>query len=267
MVLAPEVLVVEALDNFVEASREFKRWKAEVKPGTSLTMTHAWFAVKGGLVLHVPASGPKWRDTQTAPNREEITDSTQSRSVDDIETSSALPLNIGERFEGERKGEYITLFPARLTVAMDASLIDLATFPSEDDLNDQSKSNTAIRLLTLLQITSLFVQLIARKSFNLAITQLEVVTLAFAVIAVCIYGLNWSCPQDVERERVLQLSSQHKNLGTLEADIERLRRVKIEGNAGSLTLFRRCSFKIFRDEFLLGITLVAALFGGIHCLA
>ena len=65
------------------------------------------------------------------------------------------------------------------------------------DLSDRSKGDALVRIATMLQITWLVVQIIARSFQDLSITLLEVTVLAFAACALATYALLWRKPQDV----------------------------------------------------------------------
>ncbi|KAL9065499.1 MAG: hypothetical protein Q9161_008204 [Pseudevernia consocians] len=65
------------------------------------------------------------------------------------------------------------------------------------DLEDRSKGDIFVKGAAILQISWLVIQIIARASEGLAITLLEVTTLAFAACAITTYILLWHKPQDV----------------------------------------------------------------------
>ncbi|KAJ7873188.1 hypothetical protein B0H13DRAFT_1633587, partial [Mycena leptocephala] len=68
-----------------------------------------------------------------------------------------------------------------------------------DDINDKSKSNALSKGVALSQGLWFMTQCIARHSQHLPVTQLEVATLAFAVVNVFIWFLWWAKPLDVEQ--------------------------------------------------------------------
>ncbi|KAI1124027.1 hypothetical protein F5Y10DRAFT_250534 [Nemania abortiva] len=75
----------------------------------------------------------------------------------------------------------------------------IKSWVSEDDLNDKSKTDYFTKALAVLQITQLLLSLISRKVQNLAFSQLETLTLAFAICGVLTYGCSWYKPQNVKR--------------------------------------------------------------------
>lgn len=65
------------------------------------------------------------------------------------------------------------------------------------DLEDRSKGDIFVKGAAIVQILWLVIQIIARASEGLAISLLEVTTLAFATCAIATYILLWHKPQDV----------------------------------------------------------------------
>ncbi|KAI0554317.1 hypothetical protein F4679DRAFT_527921 [Xylaria curta] len=78
------------------------------------------------------------------------------------------------------------------------SFIDIPSF-SEDDLKDKSKTDYFLKTLAVIQIAQLLLSLIARAVQHLAFSQLETLTLAFAICGVLTYGCSWYKPQNVKR--------------------------------------------------------------------
>lgn len=72
------------------------------------------------------------------------------------------------------------------------------TDSNTEEIRDKSKSDSLIRLIAIVQILGMMAQVILRGVKHLAISQLEVAALAFAVMAVVIYIINWDKPQGAE---------------------------------------------------------------------
>ena len=68
---------------------------------------------------------------------------------------------------------------------------------STADLEDRSKGDVFVQGAAIVQLTWLVIQMIARGSEGLAISLLEITTLASAVCAIATYVLLWHKPQDV----------------------------------------------------------------------
>jgi hypothetical protein len=67
-----------------------------------------------------------------------------------------------------------------------------------EEINDKSKSDSLVRLIAVVQIAWTASQIIVRAVRHLAISQLEIAVIAFAVCAIITYALNWSKPKGVQ---------------------------------------------------------------------
>ena len=70
---------------------------------------------------------------------------------------------------------------------------------SKEEIDDKSKGDFVSKGFAVLQTTWFTVQCIARRVFGLDLTQLELATLAFAVLNIILYGLWWDKPLAVSR--------------------------------------------------------------------
>ena len=75
----------------------------------------------------------------------------------------------------------------------------------EDDLNDKSKANYFTKAIAVIQIIQLLLSLIVRKVRHLAFSQLETLTLAFAICGVLTYICSWYKPQNIKRPMQVHL--------------------------------------------------------------
>ncbi|KZP06529.1 hypothetical protein FIBSPDRAFT_804847, partial [Athelia psychrophila] len=66
--------------------------------------------------------------------------------------------------------------------------------PTSDELGDKSKSDALSKTIAVLQTLWFVAQCIARRIGNLAITNLEIMTLAYTVITVAMYAAWWHKP-------------------------------------------------------------------------
>ena len=149
---------------------------------------------------------------------------------------------------------------------------------SENEIKDKSKADPFTKLLAILQILWLVVSVIARKVRHFATSQLEIVTLAFAVLAILIYAACWDKPQNVEEAtlvtvRMDESDSCHADLVAalqknqltplfsgwlgMEINQDRVPNDDINGPDSGISLIITT----------LGMSAVALLFGGLHCLA
>ncbi|KAK0614442.1 hypothetical protein B0T14DRAFT_570377 [Immersiella caudata] len=88
------------------------------------------------------------------------------------------------------------------------SLSQLAALPdippiTREEIMDKSKSDALVKGLALVQCGWLFIQLIARTAQGLAMTELELSTMAFVLCALVIYILWWDKPFGVEQRIVI----------------------------------------------------------------
>ncbi|KAJ3479732.1 hypothetical protein NLI96_g8859 [Meripilus lineatus] len=70
---------------------------------------------------------------------------------------------------------------------------------NEQDIQDKSKSDMLTKTIALFQVAWFILQLCARRHENLAITELEIFTLAFCVLNFATYALWWKKPFAVDR--------------------------------------------------------------------
>ena len=80
---------------------------------------------------------------------------------------------------------------------------------TEEEIADRSKGDYLSKTIVLFQTTWFIGQCIARGAYKLAVTELEVVTLAFAVLTGVIYYLWWDKPLDVRCPIPVQLLEGH----------------------------------------------------------
>ena len=75
---------------------------------------------------------------------------------------------------------------------------------TEEDIQDRSKGDIISKTIIILQTTWFIVQCIARWSQHLSVTELEIVTLGFAMLNGITYALWWNKPQNVGRPVFLE---------------------------------------------------------------
>ncbi|KAF7369925.1 hypothetical protein MSAN_00622000 [Mycena sanguinolenta] len=74
---------------------------------------------------------------------------------------------------------------------------------NEEDIKDRSKGDALSKGVALLQGLWFIMQCVARVHQHLAVTQLEIATLAFAIVNIFIWLLWWNKPLDVQRPIVV----------------------------------------------------------------
>ena len=93
---------------------------------------------------------------------------------------------------------YHTLSPDQLLDLIHSGSIDVPILTAEQ-ICDKSKGNAISKGLIILQVTWFIMQLISRAIYHLETTQLELGTLAFAVLNFITYAAWWNKPLDVQR--------------------------------------------------------------------
>ena len=91
-------------------------------------------------------------------------------------------------------GEPYTILPEDLRPHLRKGEIDI----TEKAIKDRSKGDTLSKGFAVLQTGWFILQSIARKSQSLPVTELEIVTLAFAILNFATYALWWNKPLDVQ---------------------------------------------------------------------
>lgn len=89
---------------------------------------------------------------------------------------------------------------------LEGNHIDFPTV-TEEEIEDKSKGDALSKGITLLQITWFIIQIIARQQQNLAITQLELTTVALSSLNVAMYVFWWNKPLDLRCPFILQTKS------------------------------------------------------------
>jgi hypothetical protein len=99
-------------------------------------------------------------------------------------------------YDGERRVQ--VLEPHQL---YGYSLSGEGDFPiiNEEEIKDRSKGDIVSKALVIVQTGWFVVQCIARKTVHLPLTELELVTIAFATLNFAIYALWWDKPLNVQR--------------------------------------------------------------------
>ncbi|KAG2159538.1 uncharacterized protein EDB93DRAFT_1218287 [Suillus bovinus] len=92
---------------------------------------------------------------------------------------------------------YCTLQPNHILKLIHEKCIDVPTLTAKQ-IHDKSKGNAISKGVVVLQVAWFVIQLITRAIYHLETTQLEVGTLAFAVLNFLTYAAWWDKPLDVQ---------------------------------------------------------------------
>ncbi|THU93045.1 hypothetical protein K435DRAFT_670963, partial [Dendrothele bispora CBS 962.96] len=175
--LAPELIVLWALRQWFAAKKIAKKYS-----DYGWTKTHGHFLIMGGFAL--------FEDGQYVYTLE---DSDEFRSLRrsgvQIEES-----NIRDQIESQNLSSGEPSEPKCLVeFLIQHKYIDI----TEDDITARSKTDFLTKVIAVVQTTWFILQCIARVAEGLVVTDLETVTVAFALLNIATYVLWWNKPQRV----------------------------------------------------------------------
>ncbi|KAG1840513.1 hypothetical protein C8R48DRAFT_75117 [Suillus tomentosus] len=183
---------------------------------------------------------------------------------------------------------YLTLRPDYILKLIHDKCIDVPTITA-NQIHDKSKGNAISKALVMLQVAWFVMQLITRAIYHLETTQLEVGTLAFAVLSFLTYAMWWDkplnvrCPHPVYWKSTVSRPEDHIDFSERDefarlwylprffrpileligwVDIPTSRKLRVPTLDGSTTI-EDSNKKVLR----LAAVLMATIFGGIHCMA
>lgn len=107
-------------------------------------------------------------------------------------------------YEGNKPKRVI--LPRELATLVADGTIDFPT-TTEDEIKDKSKGDALSKGLVMIQTTWFILQCIARGAERLPITELEVVTVAYAALNLLTYALWWNKPLNVDRPCRIDIKS------------------------------------------------------------
>jgi hypothetical protein len=181
----------------------------------------------------------------------------------------------------EDRNDYFALTASKLTLRYSW----LGTHPlkhlnlGREDIEDKSKADWFVKSIAVLQIGWLVLNVIARAVKKLPITQIEVATIAFAVMAILTYAINWWKPKDVSQPIRLLHSGvgtslhSHETVDLMQSFMIRLRRPhKAAAKSRDIPDLKRMPNDLVWMEgqtplfyHLLGFS--SLVFGSLHCIA
>lgn len=94
-------------------------------------------------------------------------------------------------------------------IGRDALLMVIKNSPSDDEIWDRSKADTFSKLIVALQTSWFLAQIVSRRIQNLAITEIEIITLAYAAFNGAMYAFWWTKPLDVQSPIVIPFTNIH----------------------------------------------------------
>jgi hypothetical protein len=85
----------------------------------------------------------------------------------------------------------------------------------EEEIEDRSKTDYFTKDFAVVQISWLILSLVGRAARHLTISQLEILTVTFAICAIATYGFTWNKPQDVNTAIMIHVSRPLNNRETV----------------------------------------------------
>jgi hypothetical protein len=192
-VLTPEVLLAKAWSDLDAAMFELDQMKTFAdKDGVLWTLAHSFLGNMGGFVIRNDSEGARWTlaqiDTASLSESENQAPKSNTNAESAQLKKTALAPDYPNPFH---------LIGSDIRRLREAGVLRRLPHVTTEEINDKSKSNSFARIITMFQIIWMIVQVIARATRHLAISQLEIAVVAFAACAIIIYGLNWNKPKGV----------------------------------------------------------------------
>ncbi|CAG8013736.1 unnamed protein product [Penicillium olsonii] len=167
-------------------------------------------------------------------------------------------------------GDIWVLDANQLLLARKLGIIKRLPSLSNESLNDRNKNSLIITILALGQIIWLLIQIIIRLAQDLPTSQLELLTLAFAVCSVFTYILLFNKPKDVQTSHTIN--------AVRRPSTEELILIANAGPTAYMAVRQRISIPhdaihqhtrgLDQNQILLlGCALASIPFGAIHCIA
>jgi hypothetical protein len=213
-VLAPEMMIGKVWGDRVTAKRIHKKLLDHAESdGVPWTMTHTLFANMGGFVIRsnqggITAELKAVGEGESAAGAETAAEPGLVQNSNTPETRLLTNTSfIGQTATANTSPSELSSSPIPNPYHLLAGDIlklrnagQLPRFPriTQDEISDKSKASAFIKLIALIQISWIVIQILVRTGRKLAVTQLEISVLAFAVCAIFIYALNWQKPKDIK---------------------------------------------------------------------
>jgi hypothetical protein len=168
----------------------------------------------------------------------------------------------------QMQGNLWILDASQLLFARECGIIRENPPISVEAINDKNKGDVVVKGLTLVQIVWLIMELAIRGAARLPVSQLEVVTLAFAITSILTYAMSWSKPQDAKFP-ILQIADRYPSSDELQNIAERgptsFGRSRVDSWIPNNSI-HVTGTEQYNYSFLLGCLLGATAFGVPHFL-
>jgi hypothetical protein len=162
-------------------------------------------------------------------------------------------------------GDRWSLDGSQIDHARKLGIIEKLPRMTEDEIDNLNKGDVFLKVLAVVQIMWLCIQLITRLSRRLPTTQLEVVTLAFAVTSIITYALLYSRPKDVKTIREV-CAIRYPTPAEL-AQLAALGPDSLFTSRSDISISNTSSHSRTGNDFTSCAAAMLVVFGGIHLLA
>ncbi|EHK17582.1 uncharacterized protein TRIVIDRAFT_14128, partial [Trichoderma virens Gv29-8] len=164
-ILAPELIIAAACDDFIAARENLKKMKKYAKRDkVPWTLRHSYYANMGGAEAASQGSAPL------------------GPYLNPYHLTGANIITL-------RRNGYISKLP----------------YIKEAEIKDRSKGDVLVKIIALGQIVWSIFQIVVRAVRRLPVSPLDVAVAAYAVCAVIIYFIYWGKPQRVDYAHTIQL--------------------------------------------------------------
>ncbi|ESK82155.1 hypothetical protein Moror_14488 [Moniliophthora roreri MCA 2997] len=197
-ILAPEIIILWAMRQRYSAKKTAKRFK-----DYGWGMSHAFFVIMGGFALYEGDTfhGYLWNDGDKIYSEddrekylEQIKTHIQNVQNCSLQTSMSNAVNTNQSQESYTP-TFGTPDPScLLEYFLQKGYITI----TEDEIKDRSHADFIAKSIALIQTTWFILQVAARAAEHLAITELEIITVGFALLNFGTYIFWWNKPLRVQ---------------------------------------------------------------------
>ncbi|KZP06168.1 hypothetical protein FIBSPDRAFT_842381 [Athelia psychrophila] len=264
--LVPEWVLAWAVRQFLQAREYADRLESARKHAASAIQDNQNATHEGNITN--ASSSDRERDRPPGIRAQEASrPSVQRDRTGELDNEQASNMEARHREAEEHSQLYI------LALVKSRSLVP----PTSDELGDRSTGGALSKTIAILQTLWFVTQCIARRVENLAITNLEIVTLAYTVITVAMYAawwhkpLNISCPIRVKGDTKIVKNKRRFQwidiidyvIGDQDCNISLCSEERVP------TFWSSCSHRDSTIPLYADITAlsVAMVFGAVHCAA
>ena len=146
----------------------------------------------------------------------------------------------------------------------------------KEDIEDKSKADWLLKAIAISQILWLILNVATRGITKLPVTQLEIATIAFSLIAVATYAVNWWKPKDIVTPTTLKRPTYFLDMDEDKRSLQGFVKRLLAPSTANNYMLHENRGRIKNDKvwmqgdtpLIWGLMAISSLiFGGLHCLA